>query len=412
MPGQGRFSKLRIAPEATFGTNPVGAFFGRQFEIIRCRVDPVKGEIPDPSLNNSVGRRAVFGGGILYRGSFLIRTNYQGLQLLFQWVFRRAPIYTSVTADRSWDAVFKDSDSELAVYSMAIWMGQGNIPATQGQRLNGAICTRLLWRTVAGQGPDAMFQCEFDVLAKQLTTGIAEPATAPISTGTYTGTSGQRLITAGTAQPQQDGVVYGDIVTGHASIPAGTYVIGCSDDTTVRLSQALTASLPATALTFTHQFIPIRPTIFHHATVVDDGVDTDAPSGSTGIRVRTLECEYVVPHAEDRFYLGSKNIDVPLPNDFVSATYRFTQEFRNVNHITALIADTNASPNIKLVSPDQVDGTNFFELEFKSEKALVVEQSTPVEGYGIILVEHTVRSYMDPTLGTFWLRNRSDQNSV
>lgn len=411
MPGQGRFSLLRIAPEATFGTNPVAAFFGRKYEIIRCRVDPVKGEIPDPSLNNSVGRRAVYGGGILYRGSFVVRTNYQGLQLLYKWIFRRAPVYTVLVADRSWDATFRDSDSELAVYSMAIWMGQGNIPASQGQRLNGAICTRMLLRTVAGQGPDAMFQVEFDVLAKSLTTAIAEPATGVVTQAGCTGTSGQRTIAPGSGFPEQDGVVYGDVVTGHASIPAGTYAIGVTDSE-VRISNALTGAIAATTLTFTHGFIPIRPVIFHHATVVDDGVDTDAPSGATGIRVRNLECEYVVPHAEDRFYLGSKNIDVPIANDFVSATYRFTQEFRNINHITALVADTNASPDIKLVSPDLVDGTNFFELEFKSDKALVIEQSIPVEGYGVVMVEHTVRSYQDLTNGTFWLRNRSDQNSV
>jgi len=325
--GEGRKSYIQFGLESTWGT---GVPATNRLEVISMDVGPDQGVILDPSLNNSVGRRGVFQGGIVYRGTFLVRLNYQGMLKLFKALFGVTWTPTLVEAATSWDHIIHDQLAQLGVHSLTIEMVEGDIATGLCQRLLGAVITSLTVRVVAGQGQDAMLQAEFEVLAKDKETGQTP--------------------------------------TGALSAPA------------------------------------VLPALFHHALTIDDGVTT------SGNNVRSVEVRYEAPHAADRFYLGSKNPAEFIRDDFVKATYKFSQDFQVVTPLTNLKAFTNASP--QLVFRGGALGANFYEFEMKSEKAQVTRASTPVAGYGVISMETTIEAYHDGTLGTFYTRFRNGESAI
>jgi tail tube protein len=183
--GQGYKSYIQFGLESVWGT-PVAAT--NRLEVISMDVNPDMGLIMDPSLNNSVGRRGLFQGGTVQRGTILIRANFQGLSRIFKSLLGVAGTSTLVETAVSWDNVFHDAMSQLTVQSLTIEMIEGDILTGKCQRLSGAIITACTIRGTAGQGQDAMLQLELTVVAKDKTVNItptgalSAPAVNPVMT--------------------------------------------------------------------------------------------------------------------------------------------------------------------------------------------------------------------------------------
>ncbi len=171
--GEGRKSYVQFGLESVWGTAVAAT---NRLEIISMDVAPDQGVIPDPSLNNSVGRRGLFQGGRLIRGTFTFRMNFQGMLKLFKALFGVTWTPTLVESAISWDHIIHDQLTQLAVSSLTIEMIEGDIDVGKCQRLAGALFESFTVRTVAGQGVDAMLQGEFAVLAKDIETNITPTA--------------------------------------------------------------------------------------------------------------------------------------------------------------------------------------------------------------------------------------------
>lgn len=133
-------------------------------------------------------------------------------------------------------------------------------------------------------------------------------------------------------------------------------------------------------------FATVSPMLFHQSdTTTNDGSgDTQANQ-----RIRSFEMTLVNNLALDRFYFGSINPDQPLRNDFLTARWRFTSEFNDINAATRAVAFTTTSPKVKVVS-----GPDSFEL--RSNSAKIAEKPNPVEDYGIVLMNLTHEAFNDP----------------
>jgi hypothetical protein len=131
---------------------------------------------------------------------------------------------------------------------------------------------------------------------------------------------------------------------------------------------------------------------------------------TTGLLMTTVELRYEAPVDSERFFFGSRNPAEFIRNDFVKATYRFTETLQTTDVLNALQLFTNATPRMVFVGPAL--GANFYEFEVKSEKAVVTRASHPVAGYGVISLESTVEAYHDSTLGTLWMRFRNSQSAI
>lgn len=183
--GQGYKSYIQFGLEATWGT---GVPATNRLEIISMDINPDMGLIMDPSLNNSVGRRGLFQGGIVYRGTIVIRCNFLGLSRIFKALFGVDGTSTLVETAVSWDNVFHDAMTQLTVQSLTIEMIEGDILTGKCQRLLGAIINGCTIRGTAGQGQDAMLQVELEILAKDKvvnftpTAALTAPAVNPVMT--------------------------------------------------------------------------------------------------------------------------------------------------------------------------------------------------------------------------------------
>lgn len=326
--GQGFKSYIQFGTEAVWGTAVAAT---NRLEIISMDVSPEMGVILDPSLNNSVGRRGVFQGGIVYRGNIVMRANYQGMSRIFKHVLGVAGTSTVVEGSVSWDNVFHDAQAQLTPNrSMTIEMIEGDIETGKAQRLVGAVVESCTIRGTAGQGSDAMLQIELEVVAKDKVVNFTP--------------------------------------TGALSAPA------------------------------------VNPVMTKQGFTVDDGVTT------SGLFVRSFELAYRAPTDAERFYLGSVNPAEFVRDDFVGATWRFTQDLQTDDALAALQAFTPASP--QLIFRGGTLGANFFEFEIRSDAAQVARASHVVAGYGVVRLESSIESYHHATNGTLYVRFRNGENGI
>lgn len=163
-PGLGHKSYIQIGKESTYGTAVAAT---KKFECISMDISPVIGTIEDPSLYAQPSRRGLYQGGILYRGRFTVRCNYEGLLKLFEGVFGSGAT-TGPAETVVYTHTFKEAS---ALPSYTIEMIEGDIGAGLEQELVGAKFTTLRVRGTAGQGNDGMVICEFEVLAKDKVVG-------------------------------------------------------------------------------------------------------------------------------------------------------------------------------------------------------------------------------------------------
>ncbi len=398
MPGLGQLSYMQIGKESTFGT---GVPATQRLELISSNVQPVIGTIPDPSLYSGVSPRGLFQGGLYFRGTFVVRMNYDGLMELCRGVFGS---YSSSTVGTGvLDHLFKEG-ATLPSYTMEVCEGGVGTSVTNVFKLTGAKFINVTFRVTAGQGVDAMVQAEFTVLAKDKVSDQSPTAQVTVSAISSLTISGSTL-TRGSGSFVTDGVVVGMTIIS-ASVPVGTTVFSVS-------ALSITMSAPGTngsgvSASFKSLDYPsVLPVLFHQASTVDDGITT------SGSRVRALEVTLEQPHVEDRFYLGSLNPDEALRNDFLVATLKVTQEFATKAQFDAARAFTQGSPQFKFVHTSALTGGFFREFELRANSANITDFSAPVEGYGILISTVTWRAFQDPTdLSAVVARIRNGQTAL
>jgi len=378
MPGLGHKSYVQFTKESTYGTLLPST---RRLEIISWNVSPQIGAIQDPSLYAAQSRRGLYQGGMMYRGTFVVRLNYEGLEELFRAVFGTYSnsIVTAVTRDH----FFKEG-STLNSYTFEV--SAGDVTANTVFRLIGAKVTGLTIRGTAGVGTDAMLQAEFTVIAKDATANNAP--TTPLVTGLTI--SGLRTVTRGGGSWIVDGIGVGSTVTG-ANFAAGAKVESVTSGTVLVMDRDCTNG-SALSGTFTLAYPAVFPVLFHQAITVDDGT----PDTGANLRVRAIELTLEQPHAEDRFYFGAQNIDEPLRTDFLTARWRLTQEFTTIVQFDSARAFTAGSPKFVFRHPAAITN-GFREFEIRSEKANLVEYSNPIEGYGVLISTATWEAWYDTT---------------
>lgn len=382
MPGLGHKSYVQFGPkEGTYGSFQTPT---KKLEVVSWNIAPQVGVIQDPSLYGAQSRRALYQGGLLYKGTFVVRLNYEGLEELFRAVF--GTYSQAVVSGTVRDHTFKEG-ATLNSYSFEV--GVGDVPTGKVFRLLGAKLTSLTVRGTAGSGTDAMLQAEFSVVAKDMTSDAAPTAAATVGPiASCSTTSGAFTLTRASGSFVTDGVVVGHTVSA-SSVPPGTVVLSVAA-LTLTLSAAATAtvsgSLSASFLTM--QAPSVLPVLYHQGVTIDDGT-ADTP------RIRSFEVTLESPHAEDRFYLGSVNIDEPLRSDFLTARWRLTQEFSTKTQFDAARAFTEGSPKLLFRHTTDIGSGNFREFELRSNRANLVEFSNPVEGYGVLISTATWEAFYD-----------------
>lgn len=325
--GQGYKSYIQIGTEAVWGT---GVAATKRYEIISMDVNPEQGTILDPSLNNSVGRRGVFQGGIVYRGNIVMRMNYRGMPFIFKHILGVAGTSTLV-AGSTYDHVLHDAQTQLSPNrSMTIEMIEGDIMTGKCQRLLGAVVEAATIRGTAGQGSDAMLQVELELVAKDKVVNFT---------------------------------------------PTGALVAPAVD-----------------------------PVMTKQGFTVDDGVTV------SGNLMRSFEINYRCPNDAERFFVGSLNPAEFVRDDFVGATWRFTQDLQTDDVLEALQQFTPTTPD--LLFRGGASGANFFEFEVKSDASQLSRASHIVGGYGVVRLESAIESYHHATNGTMYIRFRNEETTI
>jgi hypothetical protein len=377
MPGFGNRSYIQFAPEQYYAFE--GYTATNKLEVISMNVDPVVGLIQDPSLTSAQSRRALYQGGLSYKGSFVVRANYEGMLELLRAV--SGTYVGGATADSSglvYDHVYTEGQT-LKTYR--IQMIEGDIPTGKCQVLIGAKITDLTVSAKAGSGTDAMVTCTFNVVARDKLVSHnalgtpSLPAALPViynqaSTlldgihDTVPGRTDYSLLSTSTSSTQvsqaggltfYDGVKPG-MKLWMANVP-GTNTVGSIDGSTLL---DLTANCVATNVN--------KPGYFSFVQ-----------------RIRSLEFSLVNPHAEDRFYMGDLNPDEPLRSDFLTCTWKFEQEFATLDQFNYMKAFSNAYPRVIFTHPTTIGTGSKREMEFRSLETRIKSFSVPISGPGVLV---------------------------
>lgn len=326
MPGIGSKSYIQIGTkEGTYGNFVTPT---KKLEVVSWSIAPNIGVIPDPSLYSAQSRRSLYQGGLTYKGSFVLRLNYEGMLELFRGVFGTgsSTLVGGETTVR--DHVFKEG-ATLNTYSFEVILG--DVPTNKCFRLLGAKLTGLNVKATASSGADGMLTAEFTVIAKDY----------------------------------------------------------MSDQT------------PTGSLSFPTAY----PVLFHQASTIDDGT-ADAP------KVRSFEVSLDNPHVEDRFYLGSVNIDEPLRSDFLTARFRITEEFSTKTAFDAARGFSSGSPQL-IFQGASIGSASKQEFELRMGSAKLVELSQPLEGPSIIIATLTWEGFYDASdLTALYARFRNTEAAL
>jgi hypothetical protein len=170
MPGLGFKSYIQLAPETTYGTAVAAT---SKLELIEATISPVIGVILDPSLYNKQSRRALYLGGLLFKGTIKVRLNFEGMLELLRGV---TGTYTFPTVGGETvirDHTFKEG-ATLKTYTIELI--EGDVATGKCQRLVGATLTDLQLAWTAGVGVDAMGVATFTVVAKDKVSGVTPTA--------------------------------------------------------------------------------------------------------------------------------------------------------------------------------------------------------------------------------------------
>jgi hypothetical protein len=166
-------SYLYAAIQAARGT-PIraGAIFDRH-EIIEMSVEPVIASITDPSLHSGISDRAIYSGGVSWKGSLKVRANYAGLG---QSKLLGAVLGSYTGADPN--SIVEAADSATSYWTLLYSRGLvENTPLFE--ELSDVRFTGFTFSCEAGTGAGAMGTYEFEFIGGTFASGVAVP-TAPL----------------------------------------------------------------------------------------------------------------------------------------------------------------------------------------------------------------------------------------
>jgi len=398
MPGLGHKAYVQFGGrEATYGTFQVPT---KRLEILNWNVTPVIGSIMDGSMSGNPSRRGIYQSGQLFRGTFSCRVNYEGLEELFRNAF--GSYARTVVSGNTGDHTFREGST---LSPMTLEVNLGDVPSSgRCFRLLGAKLTGLTIKGAAGSGNDGMLTVEFTVVARDYLSDQTPTAAVTLATVVTCIATGVCTLTKAAFDFAANGVVVGSTVS-HPSYAAGTVVTAVVVGTVTLSGPANAALVTATAVFSTMQPSAVIPVLYTQALTVSDGTADAAAS----VRVRSFEVSLESPHAEDRWFVGSVNIDEPLRSDFLAARFKLTQEFTTKTQHDAARAFTKGSPKLLFRHSEALLSTNFREFELRANQANLVEFGAPVEGFGVMLSTATWEAWFDTTDATALLaRFRND----
>lgn len=397
MPGLGHKSYVQIAKESTWGTfvAPDASARGQRLELTSWNVNPSISALPDASLYAKQSRRAMYQGGLVYKGSFSLRANYEGLEELLRAAFGSATRTT--VSGKVGDFTFTES-ATLPSLSIEAVMGEVG-GAGKSFNLSGAKITSITFKASAGTGTDAMLMIDCNVIAKDMTANNTVTANTGANLVTYTSCCNISGTTVTLTSGNTTALYVGMTVSG-TGIPDGAVVYAKTDSTHFELSLSATTGTGVTLTCVGLSAPRILPVLFHHAVAAStkDGT-TDA---AADVRIRSIECTMESPHAEDRFYLSSLNIDEPVRQDFLSVKWKLTQEFNTTTQFNAARSFTSGVVKVlfKNAAIDLNATGNSPELELRSNTAYVTDFSSPVDSYGVLVSTSTWEATYDTTDAT------------
>lgn len=513
MPGLGHRSWLQFAKESVYGTAVAAT---QRLELIKWNVSQQIGVIRDPSLYAAQTMRGLYQGGQLVKGTFTVRCGYEGLEEIARGCMgtyvntqQAAPVINVANSTLTATGNITLGSAQTAIYLGAIVTDTttpSNVPAgtyvtdiidsthvqvngpltgaaaqalvftnvsmdglyTDGATLNsytveasegdvttgtcarvvGAVFTGFTVKGVSGTGNDAMLTIDVTILGKDMTKGATPSRFQSVGGCTIGSTNAVTGFSAPT-----DPILVGQTVTG-TGIPNGVTVVTVVSTTSLILSDPCTNGSGLT-LQFSLSYPAVLPVLYHQAYTMLEGSGDAAAS----VRWRSFDVSVTAPHTEDRFYLGSVNIDQPLRSDFVTTKWKSVQEFTtlsqfnaaknfapsgghklifrspNAIHAVAVASSSISTTTMTLgvstaltpgsvvtgtgvtagtvvvsgsgtsyvISPSQsvasttLTITAYRELELRSNSVRFTSYSNPVENYGIILATAEAEAFRDTT---------------
>jgi len=402
-PGLGFKSYAQIAPQTAWGST---ATTTKRFELINWKVDPVQSIISDPSLNNSPSKRGLYQGPLYYKGTFDVRLNYAGLEELL-----RAVTGTYAFA-RSFGAVVGPISNCSQTTAPAITRLTGSFIA------DGVQVGHYVRNTgTPANIPDNTYVTSVSALSCSVNNALTAQSSQSISftpfANDHTFTEGATLksytievsvgdVTANTVFRLVDAKIVE--LTVKCSAGTGTDAMAIATFTVIARDQtpgASPASLTPPA---------IYPVKFDQLVTIVDGT---SDTSSTSIRLRGLEFSLKNPHAEDRFYMGSLGFDEPVRADFLTVSYKLTQEFITLSAYNALRSFTTGTLDFLFQQPSLYSPTYHREIELRSTSANLKSLSAPVDGYKVIVATSEWEGFYSATDGgAYLLRNRNDDATL
>lgn len=176
-PGVGHLSYVQIAKQTAVATAGTAS---HRYELISWNVPSITGAARDRSLNSSaVSRRSLSPVGLLHKGSFTVRANYEGAPMLWN-------LATTLLGARSgtvspYTYTFKES-SRYQRSTIFLVPGASTIGSVQQLVYVDSYITGVTVRCGAGSGDDSMMTWEFDFVSPTMTQSTSAPTSLTTAT--------------------------------------------------------------------------------------------------------------------------------------------------------------------------------------------------------------------------------------
>lgn len=175
-PGVGHLSYVQIAKQATAGTATTAT---HRYELVSWNVPSLTGAARDRSLNSTaVSRRSLSPVGLIHKGSFTVRANYEGMAPLWNCVTTAAGVKTGTTSPYTY--TFKESSRYQR--STIYLIPGGTVSSVQQLVYVDAYITGFTVRCAAGSGDDSMMTWEFDFISPTMTQSTSAPTSLSTAT--------------------------------------------------------------------------------------------------------------------------------------------------------------------------------------------------------------------------------------
>jgi hypothetical protein len=161
-PGLGYKSSITLAREVTYNTYVSAA--EAKMELLGFSVNANLSTIDDPSMTaTQLSRRFIGQGGQFVTGTFRVRVNYEGHDILWNLLFGTAA-RVQVGAETAYDSTHKES-STATLKSWSMGVSWGDVPTSLVNRFTGCFMTGFRLSGAAGGGEAGMLILEVDFVA-------------------------------------------------------------------------------------------------------------------------------------------------------------------------------------------------------------------------------------------------------